>query len=772
MQRYIPRAGLHGEWRRAFLSRTPLVRVCFWLLLLTLAQPAAAQAQPLHDPSPGDIWTVEAGKVYLVGLADGADSAALADALPADAVILRKWPHFRLVEVRMTDRGDKRAAEEALYSSLRDSPAVAYVEPDSPVRAAGLPPRALQAAPAAPSALPPPNDPLFSEQWALARIGAVDAWNVTVGDARLAVAVIDSGLDATHPDFPPSRLWMNPVEAAGAAGVDDDDNGYVDDLHGWDWVRGSGALEDTNGHGSHVAGIAGAAVNNGAGIAGVGRAVRIMPLRILNEWGVGRVSNLIAALDYARATGVRVVNLSVVLPVESTALRDAVETLERDSVLVVAAAGNAAGPVAFPAAYAAVVAVGATNEADEVATFSNFGRELDLAAPGSEILSAFPAAIDGESYTRLSGASMSAPHVAAAAALVWSVRPNWTLQQVRAALEESAVDANAATLPGRDPYLGAGRLAAGEALLAASEGLRLEAAPVPAGVTVGAPFTVTLSVASPANGQTVAVAGAVVDVELHSPAGAPLQAQAIPSDEAGLAVFAFAPAPSAGLYRLAARVGRATFELPLQVEDRPARIVILPERVGAQAGGPARPVRIELRSAVGALVTGRSPIHLEAEAGAFTAVDGGDTVVATNGVYSALYTPPTLAGRFALTATLGSLTGQAAAEVAPGPPARIIAATPLAPIALWRGDRSVRLVFYLQDAFGNSTDGRIYFSAEGGALSASQAETSAGQAAVIFTLADPSQARVVAYLPGIAAQAVVAILAQGEFTWLPIIHRQ
>lgn len=772
MQRYIPRAGLYKERHRVTLAWARPVRAWLWLLLLLcLAQPAAAQVQPL----PEEVWAVAGGKVYLVGLSEDADRDALAAALPPDAVVLRTWPHFRLAEVRMRDRGDKRAAEQELYSALLGSPAVVYVEPDMPVRSAGLPPVARQvAAPTAPDALPPPNDPLFSEQWALARIGALDAWNVSVGDSRLAIAVIDSGVDSAHPDLPAARLWVNPVEAGGAAGVDDDGNGYIDDLHGWDWVRGSSALEDPNGHGMHVAGIAGAAVDNGVGIAGVGRAVRIMPLRILNEWGVGRVSNLIAALDYARATGVRVVNLSVVLPLESTALRDAVETLERDGVLVAAAAGNAAGPVAFPAAYAAVIAVGATNEADEVASFSNFGPELDLAAPGSEILSAFPAGIDGsdDGYALLSGASMAAPHVAATAALVWSLRPNWTLQEVRAVLEETAVDANASTRPGRDPYLGAGRLAAGEALLAASEGLRLEALPIPAGVTVGAPFTVTFSVASPANGGAAAVAGAVVDVELRSPAGAPLQAQAAPTDRAGLAVFPFAPAPTPGSYRLTARVGRTAIELTVVVEDTPARVVILPARISAQAGGPSRPVRIELRSAVGALVFGRAPIRLDAAAGAFTGPDGSSTVAATDGAYDAIYTPPTLAGRHALTATLGNLSGQAAADVAPGSPARIIAATPVAPIALWRGDRTARLLFYLQDAYGNSTDGRIHFRAEGGSLSALQAETSAGQAAVIFTLSDPSRARVIAYLPGLSTQAVVAILAQDQAIWLPSIHHE
>jgi subtilisin family serine protease len=260
------------------------------------------------------------------------------------------------------------------------------------------------------------------------------------------VGVIDSGVDYNHPELA-GAIWRNPKELAGD-GVDNDGNGYVDDIYGWNFVSNNNNPMDDNGHGTHVAGTIAAAGDNGVGVAGVANA-KILPLKFLSATGSGSTSAAIAAINYAtklRQSGVNLVitNNSWGGGGYSTALYDAIKAHGNAGIMFVAAAGNGGSDQIgddndrspqYPASYdlANIVSVAATDHHDVLASFSNFGAaSVDLAAPGVSILSTVPG---GYGYS--SGTSMAAPHVAGAAALAWSYSPGASVAQVRSALFNS-----------------------------------------------------------------------------------------------------------------------------------------------------------------------------------------------------------------------------------------------------------------------------------------------------------------------------------------------
>ena len=283
-----------------------------------------------------------------------------------------------------------------------------------------------------------PGDPRLKELWGLSQIGAPAAWDKTVGDRQIAVAVIDDGVALDHPDLS-ANLWVNPEEVAGN-GKDDDGDGYVDDVHGYDWVdhKPDGAAittGDSPWHGSHVSGTIGAAGDNRTGVTGVNWRVSLMALRALGPQG-GRSDDLARAIDYAAAHGARVINASWGGGGSSQVLTRAIARAGKKGALFVAAAGNSAAErPEYPANLAldTLLSVGATGPDDALASFSDRGALV--AAPGVGILST---TAPGR-YERYDGTSMAAPHVSGLAALLWSAYPDAKLSQVRDAILASGV---------------------------------------------------------------------------------------------------------------------------------------------------------------------------------------------------------------------------------------------------------------------------------------------------------------------------------------------
>ena len=255
------------------------------------------------------------------------------------------------------------------------------------------------------------------------------------GSADVVVAVIDDGIDLDHPDLV-NAMWTNPGEVAGNL-VDDDGNGYVDDVHGWDFANGDNDPDSTGGHGIHVAGIIGATFGNGIGGYGVAAGVTIMPLRFIGDGGSGWTSDALSALNYAVAKRVRISNNSWGGGGASQSLQAGIEAAGAAGHLFVTAAGNDAKNIdlspSYPAAYAMpnVIAVAATTQNGSLASFSNYGATgVDLAAPGQSIYATYKAG----GHAWMSGTSMASPQVAGAAALLLSHHPALTTAQLRSAL--------------------------------------------------------------------------------------------------------------------------------------------------------------------------------------------------------------------------------------------------------------------------------------------------------------------------------------------------
>lgn len=323
---------------------------------------------------------------------------------------------------------------DAVAEELARQRAVDYVEPNYTLHASRL-----------------PNDRMFGEQWGLRNVGqyggkagadvhATDAWDVTTG-ANVTVAVVDTGVDYAHPDLA-ANSWSNPADPPN--GVDDDHNGFVDDVHGVDFVDEDANPADDAGHGSHVAGIIGAKGNNLTGVAGVNWDVKLMALKFLDADGEGNTADAANAIDYAVSHGARVINASWGGPAFSQALYQAVRRAGDKGVEFVAAAGNdgrnADVKPDYPAAFDLpnMISVAATDATDRLVDFSNFGAtSVDLAAPGDDIDSTVPAATDASGYASFSGTSMATPFVTGAIALYLSKYPQATGDQARTAVLQS-----------------------------------------------------------------------------------------------------------------------------------------------------------------------------------------------------------------------------------------------------------------------------------------------------------------------------------------------
>ncbi len=251
-------------------------------------------------------------------------------------------------------------------------------------------------------------------------MGVPEAWAETLGSREVVVAVVDSGVDLTHPDLE-KNLWINDRELNGKRGVDDDENGFIDDAYGYNFYRNRGNGTAEGEHGTHVAGIIGARLN-GQGTTGVSPRVRIMPLTFIGPDGSGSTLQAIRAIDYAVANGADVISNSWGSFGRSKLLQNAIERARKKGIYVVAAAGNDTNEndltPYFPASYPGVIAVGSSTRDDEMSDFSNFGRRsVEIFAPGSDIYSTVP----GGGYAFMSGTSMAAPQVSGAIALALSL---------------------------------------------------------------------------------------------------------------------------------------------------------------------------------------------------------------------------------------------------------------------------------------------------------------------------------------------------------------
>lgn len=301
-----------------------------------------------------------------------------------------------------------------------------------------------------------PNDPSLGSQYFITKIKATEAWDVTQGSENIIIAIIDSGVDIDHPDLV-DQLYINQTEANGTIGVDDDNNGYIDDIKGWDF-SGADTLNAFNpdfvgdndpgiyksgagfGHGTQVGGCAAASTNNGIGVSGVGFKSKLLFTKHFadNQPTSDRSysSNLYQGILYAAENGAKIINCSWGGTYRSQVYQDIITYVTLDlGCLVVAAAGNedTSAPL-YPASYDYVLSVGATDETDTRANFSNYGPTLDLVAPGVGI---FTTRYNNQ-YGATDGTSFSSPITAGAAALVWAVHPEYTPLQVGEQLRISA----------------------------------------------------------------------------------------------------------------------------------------------------------------------------------------------------------------------------------------------------------------------------------------------------------------------------------------------
>jgi len=385
-----------------------------------------------RDFAPGEVI------VTLKGPATQADLRELNQ--ENDATVEEDLPRS---DVNVVDLPRDLAVAEAVRA-YEESPDVAYAEPNFKLQPAVA-----------------PSDPNYRDLWGLnntgqtggtpdADIDAPEAWDTQTGSAQTVVGVIDEGIDVNHPDLR-DNIWTNSGEVPGNQ-QDDDGNGYVDDVNGYDFANNDAGVYDPDPltgdgdeHGTHVAGTIAATGNNGVGITGVNWDAQVASLKFLGTNG-GSTSDAVEAINYAVSEGMDISNNSWGGGGRSQALEDAIQRADAAGHIFLAAAGNGGSDGVgdnndatpdYPASYGVpnIVSVAATNDTDRLASFSNFGATtVDIAAPGVGILSTLP----GNSYGRFSGTSMATPHVAGVAALIKSQEPGLDDAQVKAKLLQYA----------------------------------------------------------------------------------------------------------------------------------------------------------------------------------------------------------------------------------------------------------------------------------------------------------------------------------------------
>ena len=366
----------------------------------------------------------------------------------------------------------------SLAEQLSSLPEVQYAEPWFIYPVAGSP-------------LYTPNDPMLSSQYGLTRIQVQQAWDITRGDTAVVIGIVDSGVELNHPDLA-ANIWHNPGEMGTDGnsndrrtnGIDDDNNGYIDDWRGWDFGgadynnpvpdNNPNPTGSNNNHGTHVAGIVSAATDNGIGVAGTGFRCRLLAVKTAADndtRGTGGTGYIIAGyqgIAYAALMGAAAMNCSWGGSGGSQFEQDVINYATQQGTLVVAAAGNDASSGShYPSGYQNVISVAATNSSDVRASFSNYGMTVDVSAPGASVYST----VYPSTYTAWDGTSMSSPFAAGTAGLIKSVRPSLNSVQLGEQLRVTCDNINSINPPYVD-LLGKGRINAYRAVTVNSPALR------------------------------------------------------------------------------------------------------------------------------------------------------------------------------------------------------------------------------------------------------------------------------------------------------------
>ena len=393
--------------------------------------PAAEEPQPIdtNELSTTEVNGLECvdGEI-LVKFKDTITDTGIVNALEAvDSSVRQELPMDNLV-VTDVPEGD---TVESFIETMKDQPDVEYAQPNYVYRIDTT-----------------VNDPYATAdyQWHLGTIGAYGAWDVMMGSSNIKVAVIDTGMDIDHPDLS-GKIYAQ-----------------------YDYVNSDSIAQDDEGHGTHVSGIIAATANNGAGVAGVAPGVKLIAVKVLDSNGEGTTENCIKGIYYAVSHGADVINMSFGSYGGDYLLENAVNYAVNAGVVCVASAGNdSTEDYSIPSDYEQCISVTATDKDDILASFSNFGHSKDISAPGDFIYSTYNPALDPEGYyyCYMSGTSMASPVVAGVAALVLSVNPDLTVDQVKDILYSTAVDLGT---EGRDDYYGYGRVNAEAAVNKAKAG--------------------------------------------------------------------------------------------------------------------------------------------------------------------------------------------------------------------------------------------------------------------------------------------------------------
>ncbi len=282
------------------------------------------------------------------------------------------------------------------------------------------------------------NDKFFILQDNLKQIHVPEAWDITTGK-EIIVALIDTGVFIDHEDIT-NKIWSNPKEIPGNR-RDDDGNGYVDDIFGYNFYNNNNDITDDNGHGTSIAGIIGAETNNNQGLSAINWKAKIMVLKALNELGGGEYQDVAKAIRYAVSNGAKIINMSFGTYIDDVVLRQAVDYAVNNGVVVVGASGNnGQRKILYPAAYSNVISVGAVDDSNSRASFSNYGEDLDVVAPGFNIPTISNSSPSG--YSNSSGTSYAAAHVSGLVSLIMSQYPNLTPAEVKALVLNSATSLN------------------------------------------------------------------------------------------------------------------------------------------------------------------------------------------------------------------------------------------------------------------------------------------------------------------------------------------